>query len=436
VTTRGAMSVSSMKRVLRVTLIAAVCLLRTGTLRGQNATQGPVKITLDQAIQLALQQNHSLLANRTNVQQNLAQEVTANLRPNPTLFADWAYLPIVTPEGGWGTYLHDLSEIDAGVSYTIERGGKRARRLQAAKDTTTVTRSQVVDNERTLTFQVASDFINAQLANSMVDLAEQDLKSFRDTVGISESQFKAGGISENDYQKIKLQLLQFETDLQTAQLTRSQALADLRQQLGYEAVPSNFDISGAFEYQPLMVSLDQLQAKALENRPDLRAAVQGITAAKSQLELAKANGKQDLGVTGNYSHVNAGNHVTFAVNIPLPIFDRNQGEIARTQVAITQARQQEAAARGQVLTDVKQAYDALVSSDRVAQLFRSTYLDVSQRSRDISEYSYRRGAGTLLDFLDAERSYRATQLAYRQAVATYLTAIEQLRQVVGTRSLP
>jgi len=152
--------------------------------------------------------------------------------------------------------------------------------------------------------------------------------------------------------------------------------------------------------------------------------------------LAKANGKQDLGVTGNYSHVNAGNRVTFEVNIPLPIFDRNQGEIARTQVAVTQARQQEAAARGQVLTDVKQAYDALASSDRVAQMFRTTYLDVAQRSRDISEYSYRRGAGTLLDFLDAERSYRATQLAYRQAIATYMTAIEQLRQVVGTRSLP
>ncbi|MBZ5675358.1 MAG: TolC family protein [Acidobacteriia bacterium] len=423
-----------MKRVLWVSLIALVC-LHPGTLRGQNATQGPVKITLDQAIQLALQQNHSLLANRTNVQQGLALEVTANLRPNPTVFADWAYLPIVTPEGGWGTYLHDLSEIDAGVSYTIERGGKRARRLQAAKDATTVTRTQVLDNERTLTFQVASDFINAQLANSMVDLAQQNLKSFQDTVDVAQNQYRAGGISENDFQKIKLQLLQFETDLQTAQLTRAQALADLRQQLGYEAVPADFDISGTFEYQPLMVSLDQLQAKALENRPDLRAALQSITAAKSQLELAKANGKQDLGVTGNYSHVNAGNHVTFAVNIPLPIFDRNQGEIARTQVAMTQARQQEAAAHGQVLTDVKQAYDALVSSDRVAQLFRTTYLNVSQRSRDISEYSYRRGAGTLLDFLDAERSYRATQLAYRQALATYLTAIEQLRQVVGTRSL-
>ena len=187
-TTRGANSVSSMKRVLWVSLITVVCLLHPGALRGQGASQGPVKITLDQAIQLALQQNHSLLANRTNVQQNLAQEVTANLRPNPTLFADWAYLPIATPPGGWGTYLHDLSEIDAGMSYTIERGGKRPRRLQAAKDTTNVTRSQVVDNERTLTFQVAQLFINVQLANSMVDLAEQNLKSFQNTVDIAKNQ--------------------------------------------------------------------------------------------------------------------------------------------------------------------------------------------------------------------------------------------------------
>jgi cobalt-zinc-cadmium efflux system outer membrane protein len=124
------------------------------------------------------------------------------------------------------------------------------------------------------------------------------------------------------------------------------------------------------------------------------------------------------------------------VSIPLPIFDRNQGEIARTHYAITQAQQQQAAARGQVMTDVRDAYETLQTSDRVAQYFRSGYLDVSQRNRDISEYAYRRGAASLLDFLDAERSYRATQLAWRQTIAAHLTALEQLREAVGTRSLP
>jgi cobalt-zinc-cadmium efflux system outer membrane protein len=176
--------------------------------------------------------------------------------------------------------------------------------------------------------------------------------------------------------------------------------------------------------------------RALDNRPDLRASQLGITAAKSQHELAKANRKQDITVSGNYSHVNAISAFTFSVAIPLPIFDRNQGNIAQTRVAITQAQEQGASVRGQVLTDVKDAYEGLQENDRVLQYFRSGYLDTSQKSRDISEYAYRRGAATLLDFLDAERSFRATQLSYRQALPAYLISLDQLPQAVGTRNLP
>jgi cobalt-zinc-cadmium efflux system outer membrane protein len=400
------------------------------------APQATVRITLDQAIEMAIRKNHNLLAARTNVEQSLAQEVTANLRPNPTLFTDWEYLPLSSPGESVAQYLHDSTEGDLGLSYMFERGKKRQHRVQAAKDSTAVTRSQVVDNERTLTFQVAQLFINVQLAESTLDLARQDVKSFQATVDISEAQYKAGGISENDSLKIKLQLLQFQQDVDQASLAKAQFLSDLRQLLGYESVPADYDVSGAFDYEPLIVRLDDLQAKALLNRPDLRAAVLGVTAANSQYELAKSNGKQDVTVSGNYSHVNSISAVTFAVSVPLPIFNRNQGEIARTHVAITQAQQQQAAARGQALTDVRDAYEALLESDRVTQYFRATYLNTAQKSRDISEYAYRRGATPLLDFLDAERSYRAIQLAYRQAIAAYLTALEQLREAVGTRSLP
>jgi cobalt-zinc-cadmium efflux system outer membrane protein len=400
------------------------------------APQAPVTVTLDQAIQMALQHNHALLAARTTVQQSQDQEVTANLRPNPTLFTDWEYLPLVHPSGNIADYLHDSTEGDIGLSYLFERGKKRQHRLKAAKDATAVTRSQVRDNERSLTFQIGQLFVNVQLAQSTIDLARQDLKSFGTTVEIGEKQFKAGGISENDYLKIKLQLLQFQQDLQQALLAKVQALSDLRQLLGYESVPGNYDVAGPFDYQPLSVTLGDLQTKALDNRPDLSAAILGVTAADSQHELAKANGKVDVTASSNYSHVNAISALTFSVNVPLAIFNRNQGEIARTQHAMTQAEQLQAAARGQVMTDVRDAYEALQTSDQVAQYYRSGYLDVAQKSRDISEYAYRRGATSLLDFLDAERSYRATQLAWRQAVAAYLTALEQLRGAVGTRSLP
>jgi cobalt-zinc-cadmium efflux system outer membrane protein len=400
--------------------------------------QSAVKITIDEAIQMALRHNHTLQAARTTILQNQAAEITAGLRPNPTLFTDWEYLPIFSrPQGQTvAEYLQASTEGDIGASYLIERGHKRQRRLEAAKSTTAVTRSTVADNERGVAFQVGSLFVNAQLAESTLDLAQRDLKSFQQTVDISEIQLKDGSLSENDYLKIKLQMLQFEQDVQQAMLSRAQALSDLRQQLGYESVPPDYDVLGEFEYRPLIVTIEELQAKALENRPDLRAAALGVTAANSQYALAKANGKQDPTISANYSHVNGLNAATWSFSIPLAIFDRNQGNIAQTRVGIRQAQEQQKATNGQVLTDVRDAYEAMQESARIAQLYKSSYLDVAQKSRDISEYAYRRGSLALLNFLDAERSYRATQLGYRQAVAAYLTAIEQLRQAVGTRSLP
>jgi len=423
-------------KTIRV-ILGAAAVLGSLALGDTAFAQGPVRITLDQAIQLALRHNHTLQAARTTIQQNQAAEITANLRPNPTLFTDWEYLPVFSrPQGQTvSEYLQASTEGDIGLSYLIERGHKRARRLEAARSTTAVTRSQVADNERVVTFQAGSLFINAQLAESTLELAERDLKSFQATVDISDIRFKDGGISENDYLKIKLQLLQFQTDVQQSLLARAQALSDLRQQLGYDSVPAGYDVVGEFEYRPLVVTLAELQAKALQNRPDLRATVLGITAANSQYALAKANGKQDPTISANYSHVNGINAATWSFSIPLAIFDRNQGNIAQTRVAIRQAEEQHKASSGQVLTDVKDAYEGLQESARIAQLFRSSYLEVAQKSRDISEYAYRRGALALLDFLDAERSYRSTQLAYRQVVAAYLTALEQLRQAVGSRDL-
>ena len=426
--------------------LAAVLLLRLLlTPSAEAQTPGPIRITLDEAILMALQHNHNLLAARTTIQQSQAEETTANLRPNPTLFADWEYLPLgspshqnpsVYPNVSTNDYLKNNTEGDLGLSYLIERGKKRQHRLQAAKDITTQTISLVADNERGLTFGVATLFVNVQLAESTLELAEQDLKSFQQTVDLSEMRYKAGAISEDDYLKIKLQLLQFETDLQQAELARVQALSDLRQLLGYESVSADYDVAGPFDYQLLRGNVEDFQLKALQNRPDLRAAQQGVTAAGSQYELQRAIGKVDVTVQGNYSHVNGINAATVYGSVPLPIFNRNQGEIARARFAVAQAQEQEKATNGQALTDVRDAYEGLRTNDKVVTLYRSGYLDVAQKDRDISEYAYKRGAASLLDFLDAERSYRATQLAYRQALASYLLALEQLREAVGVRNLP
>src|ERR1700691_1840033 len=397
---------------------------------------GSVMISLDDAIQMALRHNHNILAARTTIQQSEAEETTANLRPNPVIVSDWQFLPIFQPSQFSADYLDNTAQFDLGVSYLFERGKKRQHRLRAAKDLTAVSRSQVADNERSLAFSVASGFINVELAESTLALAEQDLKSFQSTVEIGEARYKAGDIGEDDLLKIKLQMLQFQTDVSAAKLARVQGLSDLRQLLGYESIAADYDVAGAVDYQTVQGNVDDFQAKALQSRPDLRAAQQGVTAADSQRALQQAIGKRDVTAEINYTHLGYLNDVSLFGQMQMPIFDRNQGEIARAGFAITQAQEQERFANGQVLTDVRDAFENLRTNDQVVGLYRSGYLDEAQQSRDISEYAYRHGAASLLDFLDAERSYRATQLAYRQAIASYLLATEQLREAVGTRSLP
>ena len=422
-------------------LLGTAVLLSAATVAAQGPAQPPpqntpTRVTLDDAIDLALKHNHSLQAARTTILQNRAQEITANLRPNPTIDWDTQFLPLFQPNEFTTDYLNNSAQFDFGLGYTLERGKKRQHRFQAAKDQTAVTTAQVSDNERTLTFNVASQFIAALLAQSNLELAETDLKSFQQSVDISEEKFKSGAMSEGDLLKIKLQMLQFQMDVSNARVARVQALATLRQLLGYESVPENYSVDGQLEYKAVTASEDDLKALALRQRPDLRAAQLGVTAAQSQLQLAKANGKHDLNTTFNYTHVGAVNSGAFFFNIQLPIFDRNQGEIARTRSIVTQMQEQQNFTSGQVLTDVKDAYEGLKSSDRIVTMYMNKYRAMAKKSRDIAEYAYHAGGLALLDFLDAERSYRAAELGYRQALASYLLGLEELREAVGSRTLP
>src|ERR1700685_4435587 len=235
--------------------IAMFFLLLGGTSNGQNT----MLISLDQAIDLALAHNHSIKATRTLILQNQAQEITANLRPNPTFGADSQFVPFFSPQDFSGENLSETQQFDIGLGYLFERGHKRQRRLQAARDQTAVTRAQVTDAERTLAFNVGQQFVSVLLAESTLASALQDLKSFQQTVDISETQFKAGALSEGDYLKIKLQLLQFQTDVSSARLAKVQALVGLRELLGYDAVPANFDVIGDLAYQPLQAKVEDLQ---------------------------------------------------------------------------------------------------------------------------------------------------------------------------------
>jgi cobalt-zinc-cadmium efflux system outer membrane protein len=393
------------------------------------------QITLEQAITLALANSPSIKAARTQIQQSQAQEITANLRPNPTLAWDSQFIPVFSGDFSTDT-LNNLQQFDIGLGYLFERGHKRQNRLQAARDATAVTAAQIADMERTLVFNVAQQFVNVLLANSTLQFAVENLNSFQDTVTISEQRYKAGDISEGDYLKIKLQLLQFQTDVSSARVAKVQALGSLRQLVGYASLPHDCDVVGDLNYQPLTAALPDLQVKALATRPDLLAAQKSVKAANSQIALARADAKVDVNASASYSHVSGASSTSLFFNVPLPFFNRNQGEIARTKFALTGAELTARAAEDTVMTDVTNAYESASSNQDVVKLYVSGYLKQAQDSRDISQYAYKAGAATLLDFLDAERSYRSTQLAYRQALAAYMLSLEQLRQAIGTRSLP
>lgn len=394
-----------------------------------------VSITMDQAIDLARQNNPTLQAQRTLIYQSREDEVTANLRPNPTLSWDAQYLPIFEPHLSSSDYINETAQFDAGISYLFERGKKRQNRLAAAKTATAVTEAQTADAERTTVGQTTQQFVTALLAKSTLDFSEHLLDSYQHTVDASQEKRKNGKMTQADLLKIQLQTLEFQNDVTAARITLRQALNSLRQLVGFDSVPRGYDVTGELQYSPMTLTLPELQTKALASRPDLEAARRGVTAAQSQIGLAKAQSKQDLNVTFDYTHVSAANLAAFYFQIPLPIFNRNQGEVARTYYALTQSQFLEKAAEQQVMTDVKNAYETLLNSRDILQMYDANYLGKAQQSLDLAQQSYAHGSARLLDFLDAQRSYRSTELSYRQALASYMGALETLKESVGNRDL-
>jgi cobalt-zinc-cadmium efflux system outer membrane protein len=413
--------------VIRVFIVIGIAL--ASVLTGVAQPVLPSLISLDDAIRIALAYNQSLRAQRLNVDQSKAGEITAALKPNPTLSAIVDQVPIFSPQ----TIRIGTQAYTEALSYTIERGGKREKRVAVAKDTTEAAAQTVADNERTLKFQVAQAFINTVLAKSVLQFAKEDLANFSSVVDLNRSRLTAGDLAEGDFLKLSLQKLQFEQDATSAELTLVQAKATLRQLLGYESIAETFDVVGTLGHKRQLVTLADLSRQALENRPDLQAAKTNVKLANDTVSLAFGNRVKDWTVSGDYTNQGATNGVGGSFSIDLPIHDRNQGEIARSQAAVKQAAESESSTQVSVRTDVVNAYYGLKTADEIVGLFEGGYLNQATQSRDISNYAFQRGAATILDVLDAERSYRSTQLAYRQALATYMIAAEQVNQVVGTQ---
>lgn len=395
-----------------------------------------VRLSMAEAVRLALEHNHQLLAQRMNVDIGRADEITAALKPNPVATTLNQAFPVFSPSQLTPENLTNIPSYTESLSYLFERGHKRENRTVVAQDTTVVASHTAADAERQLIFQTRQTFINVLLAKSTLDLAREDLQNFSNVVEVNRERMNLGDLAEGDFYKISIQQLQFEQDVSSAEVALVQAKAALRQDLGVETIPEEFDVDGDLAYTKYTVTLDDLKRQAEASRPDLQAAQSGTKLARDQQALAFSN--RVIDVTGEIEYERFGplNGMGFFVSVPLPIHDRNQGNIAHSQVAARQASETELQARTTVVTDVVTAYAAFQANEKIVSIFQSGYLDQATQSLQISTYVYQQGSGNLLDLLDAERTNRATQLAFRQALAAYMTSVQQINFAVGMQVMP
>ena len=393
-------------------------------------TPASAPMTLQQVLRIALAKNPSLLSAARNLDATKAEEITAGLRANPTFTLSGANttLPANNPSSPY-TYVGNVSRL-------FERGHKRHWRLAVAHATTDVTRSQYRDLKRQTVLQVKDAFTDMLAAKAALQVARNNLDSYRKTVALSKVRAQAGDISKTDYERIDLQLAEFESDYEGAKVNLVQASDSLQLLMGIEKPSPGFDIAGSLQPPSLATTLPQLEQDALSHRPDYLAARQSVTLAHANVKMADADGTVDPTLGAEYERIGVYNSVGFQISVPVRIFDRNQGEKQRTRFAAQSARFAEVAARNQVLNDVDQAWAAYQSAVALAARYNNHYVAESDQVRSNLEFSYRHGGATLLDYLDALRDYRQIHLDALTANQQVWLSIHQLSFAAATEIVP
>ena len=379
--------------------------------------------------------NPTLRAGQLNIDESKASEITAFLRPNPnmTFSMDQFQFFNGNPYRPFGFLLPFVS-----FDYLVERRHKRELRLESAQKATAIAESQRLDLERTMLFTLRSAFIQTLQAKQLLIQAQENLDYYNKELGIFRSRFQSGDIARVDFDRMQMQRPQYESDYQNALVNSRTARITLRMLLNDQTPVDKFDITGPFEFKEQVLPLEEFHTVAEAARPDLKAAVQTVDKARTDYKLAVANGSTDPTFGMDFArNPPIPVYMGFSVSIPLRIFDRNQGEKARTRIDITHAEREKDVAQAQVFSDVDSAYVTLVSSINLLKPYQGPdgYLQTATRIRDTMSFSYLRGQAALVDYLDAQRDYRAIEVAYINLVATYLTAAGQLNLAVGREVL-
>ncbi len=375
-----------------------------------------------------------------NVDEMKAEEVTAFLRPNPELSVATDGTQLLRRNGVWQPI--SGTQIQTNLSYLYEREHKRDLRLQSAKEGTQIGQSSHQDLERNLLFSLRSAFVQTLQAKAILDLAKSDLEYYDKIIDISKARFNAGDLAQIDLDRIELMRVQYESEIETATVNLRTQKILLIQLLNDRTPVDQFDVLGDFDWSDSLQALDTLHQIALDNRPDLRAAVQTVEQSKTNHKLAMANGTADptwsVWWTHNpsFSNPNDYNTLGLSISIPLRIFDRNQGEKQRTLIDINRSQQLTDATTEQVFSDVDSYYEQLRSNIALLKPYKAQYRDQATRVRDTVTYAYQQGGASLMDFLNAQSDYRVVQLAYLQLIGSYLTSAGQMNLAVGREIIP
>jgi cobalt-zinc-cadmium efflux system outer membrane protein len=379
--------------------------------------------------------NPTLRAGEIGIAESRAQEVTAYLRPNPDLTLTTDGTQVAPYNGVWVPFAGTL--VSSAVSYLHERQGKRELRRDSAQKATGIAETQQVDLERNLIFTLRSAFVQTLQAKAILQVAKDNLAYYDQVLTVSRSRFNAGAMAQVDLDRLELQRVTFESDLETSDVNLKTAKIQLLQLLNERTPLEQFDVTGPFEYSEQITTPEELRRAALDLRPDLKAAIQAVDKARTDHKLAVSNASTDPTLSAWYAHNSSFNNpfalntVGASVSIPLRIFDRNQGEKLRTQEDIRRNEELRDVTLAQVFTDVDTAYATVVSNVNQLRPYKAKYLDQALRVRDTVSYSYQRGGAALLDFLNAQNDYRTVQRAYLTLIGSYLTAAAQLNEAVG-----
>ena len=372
--------------------------------------------------------NPTLLAARMGIEESRAQEITAYLRPNPTFTASADQLH---PFRSYGAFQDRLDTVS--LSYLFERMNKRGLRRESAQKGTGIAVSQLADQERSLLFTLRSAFIQVLQQKAILALARDDLAYYDHVLDVSAERYKRGDIARVDLDRLQLQRVQYESELETAIVNLRTAKIQLLMLLNDRTPVEQFDVAGPFDFTDHVLPLDEFRSIALDTRPDLKAALQSIDQARTIQQLAEANASTDpiVGMDFGQNYPSLPNYVGVFVSIPLRIFDRNQGERLRTKLDIERTQRLRDATVAQLYGDVDSAYATLNSTVVLLKPYKAKYLEQAVTVRDTVTFSYQRGGASLLDFLDAQRDYRSVQLGYLNLVGSYLSAAAQLNLAVG-----